>query len=113
MKHCCKVARKKRVGELNPELGEEWDHLRERLKVGGHMVARQGQGSVFACVVGVLTNAVRKGERVLLFEVNMAPYEALESLSSLLEIEMAASVCTRRGSTLLCSGTQTCNCLHA
>ena len=77
------------------------------------MVARQGRGSVFACVEGVLTNAVRKGERVLLYEVNMALCEALESLSSLLEIEIAASVCTRRGSTLLCSGTQTCNCLHA
>ena len=92
MKHCCKAARKKRVGELNPELGEKWDHLREKLKVGGQVLARQGQGSVFAFVEGVLTTVVRKGEWVLLDEVNMVTSEALESLISFLEIE-GGSIC--------------------
>lgn len=82
MLHVCKNAPAKCSSEEN--LLNRWKRLEEKLKKIEKILVNKNQ-LTFSFVEGALTHAVRTGQWVLLDEINLAEYETLQSLLSLLE----------------------------
>ncbi|XP_061479315.1 midasin isoform X2 [Rhineura floridana] len=74
------------------ELGIRLDHARQQMKMTENAL-------VFAFVEGTLAQAVKKGEWILLDEINLAAAETLECLSGLLEGLSSSLVLLDRGDT--------------
>ena len=83
----------KRRRTLSPSLLSDWAALRSRAEAIERQIGRGGAGPttspsapVFAFVEGALVSALREGGWLLLDEVNLAPAETLERLSSVMEV---------------------------
>ncbi|XP_035663677.1 midasin-like [Branchiostoma floridae] len=102
MLHCQKMGMK-RLGE--PQEGEKtdlvdrWKKLSERLAQLQHQLKTAESALAFSFIEGTLVQAVRKGEWVLLDEINLATAETLECLSGLLESASGSVVLIDRGDT--------------
>ena len=68
-------------------LHKRWRDMKSKLNVSFDLVNRKDLAAVFAFIEGVLTEAIRAGDWILLDEVNMAPGPVLECLSQLLDSE--------------------------
>lgn len=64
---------------------KKWKDIKSKLKVSYDLISRKDLATVFAFIEGILTEAIREGDWVLLDEVNMAPASVLECLSQLLD----------------------------
>ncbi|XP_078617566.1 midasin-like [Branchiostoma floridae x Branchiostoma japonicum] len=102
MLHCQKMGLK-RLGE--PQEGEKrdlvdrWKKLSERLAQLQYQLKTAESALAFSFIEGTLVQAVRKGEWVLLDEINLATAETLECLSGLLESASGSVVLIDRGDT--------------
>ncbi|CAH1229365.1 MDN1 [Branchiostoma lanceolatum] len=102
MLHCQKMGLK-RLGE--PQEGEkkdlvdQWKKLAERLAQLQYQLKTAESALAFSFIEGTLVQAVRKGEWVLLDEINLATAETLECLSGLLESVSGSVVLIDRGDT--------------
>eukprot|EP01116_Phalansterium_solitarium_P008707 TRINITY_DN2266_c0_g2_i3.p1 TRINITY_DN2266_c0_g2~~TRINITY_DN2266_c0_g2_i3.p1 ORF type:complete len:1859 (-),score=760.71 TRINITY_DN2266_c0_g2_i3:142-5718(-) len=70
---------------VNPQLREQWRQLAATASKFETQAEQITNNFAFSFVEGSLVRAVREGHWVLLDEVNLAPAEAIESLSGLLE----------------------------
>ncbi|XP_078699924.1 midasin-like [Branchiostoma floridae x Branchiostoma belcheri] len=102
MLHCQKMGIK-RLGD--PQEGEKkdlvdrWKKLAERLAQLQYQLKTAESALAFSFIEGTLVQAVRKGEWVLLDEINLATAETLECLSGLLESVSGSVVLIDRGDT--------------
>uniref|UniRef100_A0A674E141 Midasin n=1 Tax=Salmo trutta TaxID=8032 RepID=A0A674E141_SALTR len=92
MDHVCKSA-------LTALLQEQWETLAVRLAQTQQQIRACETALVFAFVEGTLAQAVKKGEWILLDEMNLAAAETLECLSGLLEGTAGSLVLLDRGDT--------------
>ena len=81
--HTMKAAMKK--VSTDKSLLLRWKELRQKVKTAVELVKRTDLATVFAFIEGILTEAVKAGDWLLLDEVNMSPASVLESLSQLLD----------------------------
>ncbi|MGH0171579.1 UNVERIFIED_CONTAM: hypothetical protein FKN15_061690 [Acipenser sinensis] len=102
MDHVCKSAvnkepqKKKQNAAL---LKEQWEAFSLRLSQAQQQIKLTETALVFAFVEGTLAQAVKKGEWILLDEINLAAAETLECLSGLLEGSAGSLVLLDRGDT--------------
>ncbi|XP_043542624.1 midasin isoform X1 [Chiloscyllium plagiosum] len=101
MLHVYKTAINK---ELKPKedkgwLKDKWELLGLRLTQAQQQMKRAESSLIFAFVEGTLAQAVKKGEWILLDEINLASAETLECLSGLLEGNTSSLVLLDRGDT--------------
>ncbi|XP_058881826.1 midasin isoform X1 [Acipenser ruthenus] len=102
MDHVCKSAvnkepqKKKQNAAL---LKEQWEAFSLRLNQAQQQIKLTETALVFAFVEGTLAQAVKKGEWILLDEINLAAAETLECLSGLLEGSAGSLVLLDRGDT--------------
>ncbi|XP_016311670.1 midasin-like [Sinocyclocheilus anshuiensis] len=101
MDHVCKSAL---IKELHDKpnaalLQEQWEALALRLSQTQEQIRACESALVFAFVEGTLAQAVKKGEWILLDEINLAAAETLECLSGLLEGSAGSLVLLDRGDT--------------
>ncbi|XP_042318311.1 midasin isoform X2 [Sceloporus undulatus] len=80
-------------------LKEKWEELGIRLNHAQQQMKMTENALVFAFVEGTLAQAVKKGEWILLDEINLAAAETLECLSGLLEGLSGSLVLLDRGDT--------------
>ncbi|XP_029902559.1 midasin isoform X2 [Myripristis murdjan] len=101
MDHVCKSALTKELQEKSNAalLQEQWEALAVRLSQTQQQIRACETAMVFAFVEGTLAQAVKKGEWVLLDEINLATAETLECLSGLLEGSGGSLVLLDRGDT--------------
>ncbi|XP_056150027.1 midasin [Lampris incognitus] len=101
MDHVCKSALTKELQEKSNAalLQEKWEALAERLHQTQQQIRACETAMVFAFVEGTLAQAVKKGEWILLDEINLAAAETLECLSGLLEGSAGSLVLLDRGDT--------------
>ncbi|KAL2081973.1 hypothetical protein ACEWY4_021791 [Coilia grayii] len=100
MDHVCKSALTKELHDKpNALLQEQWEALSQRLVQTQEQIRACESAMVFAFVEGTLAQAVKKGEWVLLDEINLAAAETLECLSGLLEGSTGSLVLLDRGDT--------------
>ncbi|XP_076872534.1 midasin isoform X2 [Brachyhypopomus gauderio] len=101
MDHVCKSALTKELQEKPNAalLQEQWEALALRLSQTQEQIRARESALVFAFVEGTLARAVKKGEWVLLDEINLAAAETLECLSGLLEGSAGSLVLLDRGDT--------------
>ena len=83
MSHTMKAAIKKVSSDKS--MTQRWKEVRQKIKTAGELVKRTDLATVFAFIEGILTEAVKAGDWLLLDEVNMSPASVLESLSQLLD----------------------------
>ena len=83
MTHTMKAALKKVASDKALTL--RWKEVRQKIKTATELVKRTDLATVFAFIEGILTEAVKAGDWLLLDEVNMSPASVLESLSQLLD----------------------------
>ncbi|KAM4633655.1 midasin [Polymixia lowei] len=101
MDHVCKSALTKELQEKSNAalLQEQWEALAVRLSQTQQQIRACESAMVFAFVEGTLAKAVKKGEWILLDEINLAAAETLECLSGLLEGSAGSLVLLDRGDT--------------
>ncbi|KAL4649045.1 midasin isoform X1 [Arapaima gigas] len=101
MDHVCKSALTKELHEKpnTAFLKEQWEALALRLSQTQQQIRACESALVFAFVEGTLAQAVKKGEWILLDEINLAAAETLECLSGLLEGSGGSLVLLDRGDT--------------
>ncbi|KAM9355690.1 midasin [Pholidichthys leucotaenia] len=100
MDHVCKSALAKELQEKsNAALLQEWEALASKLSQTQQQIRACEMTMVFAFVEGTLAQAVKKGEWILLDEINLAAAETLECLSGLLEGSAGSLVLLDRGDT--------------
>ncbi|CAL8311820.1 unnamed protein product [Lota lota] len=101
MDHVCKSALTKELQEKSNAalLQEQWELLAVRLTQTQQQIRACETAMVFAFVEGTLAQAVKKGEWILLDEINLAAPETLECLSGLLEGTAGSLVLLDRGDT--------------
>ncbi|XP_035384712.1 midasin isoform X1 [Electrophorus electricus] len=101
MDHVCKSALTKELQEKPNAalLQERWEALAQRLSQTQEQIRARESALVFAFVEGALAQAVKKGEWILLDEINLAAAETLECLSGLLEGNTSSLVLLDRGDT--------------
>ncbi|XP_067097253.1 midasin [Osmerus mordax] len=101
MDHVCKSALTKELQEKSNAalLQEQWEALALRLSQTQLQIKACETAMVFAFVEGTLAQAVKKGEWILLDEINLAAAETLECLSGLLEGSAGSLVLQDRGDT--------------
>ncbi|KAK6297294.1 hypothetical protein J4Q44_G00318770 [Coregonus suidteri] len=102
MDHVCKSAlSKSELQEKNNAalLQDQWEALAVRLAQTQQQIRACETTLVFAFVEGTLAQAVKKGEWILLDEINLAAAETLECLSGLLEGTAGSLVLLDRGDT--------------
>ncbi|XP_078068621.1 midasin [Mustelus asterias] len=80
-------------------LRDKWELLGVRLTQAQQQMKLTESALVFAFVEGTLAQAVKKGEWILLDEINLASAETLECLSGLLEGDTSSLVLLDRGDT--------------
>ncbi|XP_062857908.1 midasin [Trichomycterus rosablanca] len=101
MDHVCQSALTRELQD-KPDaalLQEKWEALALRLSQTQEQIKARESMLVFAFVEGTLAQAVKKGEWVLLDEINLAAAETLECLSGLLEGSAGSLVLLDRGDT--------------
>ncbi|XP_028903180.1 midasin isoform X2 [Ornithorhynchus anatinus] len=91
-----KEAKEKETGSL---LKEKWEAFGLRLSHAHQQMKMTENALLFAFVEGTLAQAVKKGEWILLDEINLASAETLECLSGLLEGCSGSLVLLDRGDT--------------
>uniref|UniRef100_A0A8D0DW25 Midasin n=1 Tax=Salvator merianae TaxID=96440 RepID=A0A8D0DW25_SALMN len=101
MQHVYKSAVNKEFKEnvSGSPLKEKWEELGFRLNHAQQQMKMTENALVFAFVEGTLAQAVKKGEWILLDEINLAAAETLECLSGLLEGLSGSVVLLDRGDT--------------
>ncbi|XP_043076462.1 midasin [Puntigrus tetrazona] len=101
MDHVCKSALTKELHEKPNAalLQEQWEALALKLSQTQEQIRACESALVFAFVEGTLAKAVKKGEWILLDEINLAAAETLECLSGLLEGSTGSLVLLDRGDT--------------
>ncbi|XP_035472852.1 midasin isoform X2 [Scophthalmus maximus] len=101
MDHVCKSALTKELQEKSNAslLQEQWEALTAKLSQTQQQIRACETAMVFAFVEGTLAQAVKKGQWVLLDEINLAAAETLECLSGLLEGSAGSLVLLDRGDT--------------
>nr|XP_015209182.1 PREDICTED: midasin [Lepisosteus oculatus] len=101
MNHVCRSAISKEVSKKENAvlLKEQWEALALRLSQAQQQIKVSESALVFAFVEGTLAQAVKKGEWILLDEINLAAAETLECLSGLLEGTAGSLVLLDRGDT--------------
>ncbi|XP_051781409.1 midasin isoform X2 [Erpetoichthys calabaricus] len=100
MEHVSKSAINKELHKSKQEtLKDKWEALCLRLSHAQHQIKCTESALLFAFVEGTLAQAVKKGEWILLDEINLAAAETLECLSSLLESHAGSLVLLDRGDT--------------
>ncbi|XP_057208356.1 midasin isoform X2 [Triplophysa rosa] len=101
MDHVCKSALTKELHDKPNAalLQEHWEALALKLSQTQEQIRACESAMVFAFVEGTLVQAVKKGEWILLDEINLAAAEMLECLSGLLEGSAGSLVLLDRGDT--------------
>ncbi|XP_063299642.1 midasin [Pelobates fuscus] len=100
MQHVLKSAMNKmQAGETEPLLLEKWEGFSLRLNQAQQQMKMTENAVLFAFVEGILAQAVKKGEWILLDEINLAAAETLECLCGLLEGSSGSLVLLDRGDT--------------
>ncbi|XP_003200751.2 midasin [Danio rerio] len=101
MDHVCKSALTKELHDKPNAalLQEQWEALALKLSQTQEQIRACESAMVFAFVEGTLAQAVKKGEWILLDEINLAAAETLECLSGLLEGSSGSLVLLDRGDT--------------
>ncbi|XP_054474709.1 midasin [Anoplopoma fimbria] len=101
MDHVCKSALTKELQEKSNAalLQEQWEALAAKLNQTQQQIRACEAAMVFAFVEGTLAQAVKKGNWILLDEINLAAAETLECLSGLLEGTAGSLVLLDRGDT--------------
>lgn len=101
MDHVCKSALTKELQEKSNAafLQEQWEGLAVKLNQTQQQIRACETAMVFAFVEGTLAQAVKRGEWILLDEINLAAAETLECLSGLLEGSAGSLVLLDRGDT--------------
>ncbi|XP_077160450.1 midasin isoform X2 [Paroedura picta] len=99
MQHVHKSAVNKEAKENGSLLKEKWEAFGIRLNHAQQQMKMTENSLVFAFVEGILAQAVKKGEWILLDEINLAAAETLECLSGLLEGLSGSLVLLDRGDT--------------
>ncbi|XP_034383471.1 midasin isoform X3 [Cyclopterus lumpus] len=101
MDHVCKSALTKELEEKSNAalLQEPWEALAAKLNQTQQQIRACEAAMVFAFVEGTLALAVKKGNWILLDEINLAAAETLECLSGLLEGSAGSLVLLDRGDT--------------
>ncbi|XP_067273008.1 midasin [Pseudorasbora parva] len=101
MDHVCKSALTKELHDKPNAalLQEQWEALALKLSQTQEQIRACESAMVFAFVEGTLAQAVKKGEWILLDEINLAAAETLECLSGLLEGSEGSLVLLDRGDT--------------
>lgn len=101
MQHVHKSAVNKEAKESEPGLllKEKWETFGLRLSHAQQQMKMTENALLFAFVEGTLAQAVKKGEWILLDEINLAAPETLECLSGLLEGSSGSLVLLDRGDT--------------
>ena len=80
----------KNLLSLWKKIGQRVQHLRQQLK---HAESAQ----MFSFVEGALVKAIKRGDWVLLDEINLATPETLECLNGVLESQQGSMVVLERG----------------
>uniref|UniRef100_A0A3Q3NKD3 Midasin n=1 Tax=Labrus bergylta TaxID=56723 RepID=A0A3Q3NKD3_9LABR len=102
MDHVCKSALTQELQDKADDvLQEKWETLALRLSQTQQQIRACETAMVFAFVEGTLAQAVKKGQWILLDEINLAAAETLECLSGLLEGSAGSLVLLDRGDTPL------------
>eukprot|EP01135_Chromosphaera_perkinsii_P003042 Nk52_evm24s233 gene=Nk52_evmTU24s233 len=92
------VDKNKKVGKpLSSELQKRWASFANNVEKFESQREQLKNSFAFSFVEGTLTKALRKGEWILLDEINLATQETLECLSGLLENENESLVLSERG----------------
>ncbi|XP_060907246.1 midasin [Labrus mixtus] len=101
MDHVCKSALTQELQDKADAdlLQEKWEALALRLSQTQQQIRACETAMVFAFVEGTLAQAVKKGQWILLDEINLAAAETLECLSGLLEGSAGSLVLLDRGDT--------------
>ncbi|MEE6475824.1 hypothetical protein FKM82_010868 [Ascaphus truei] len=100
MQHVLKSAMNKvRAEDTKFLLKEKWEGLSLRLNQAQQQMRMTENALLFAFVEGTLAQAVKKGEWILLDEINLAAAETLECLCGLLEGSTGSLVLLDRGDT--------------
>ncbi|XP_030044784.1 midasin, partial [Microcaecilia unicolor] len=101
MQHIHKVAigKERQTSHMGSLLKEKWEAFGLQLNHAQQQMKMTENALVFAFVEGTLTQAVKKGEWILLDEINLAAAETLECLSGLLEGCCGSLVLLDRGDT--------------
>ncbi|XP_075718267.1 midasin isoform X3 [Rhinoderma darwinii] len=100
MQHVLKNAMAKvQTGDTEFMLKEKWEALSLRLNQAQQQMRMTENAMLFAFVEGTLAQAVKKGEWILLDEINLAAAETLECLCGLLEGSSGSLVLLDRGDT--------------
>ncbi|XP_041660686.1 midasin isoform X2 [Cheilinus undulatus] len=101
MDHVCKSALTKELQDKSDAdlLQEKWEALALKLTQTQQQIRACETAMVFAFVEGTLAQAVKKGQWILLDEINLAAAETLECLSGLLEGSAGSLVLLDRGDT--------------
>ncbi|KAK1575506.1 hypothetical protein Q3G72_006073 [Acer saccharum] len=90
------VDRYQKMGKKRKKmLGEEWENFSVKLETARRQIASSGM--VFSFVEGAFVTALRKGEWILLDEVNLAPPETLQRIIGVLEGENGSLCLAERG----------------
>uniref|UniRef100_A0A8W8MR76 Midasin n=1 Tax=Magallana gigas TaxID=29159 RepID=A0A8W8MR76_MAGGI len=98
MEHSIEPALKRgKAGKIQLELYDKWKTLKTRVKQLKLQVKRSENALTFSFIEGTLIRALKKGDWVLLDEINLAAAETLECLSGLLESTTGSIVLTERG----------------
>ena len=80
----------KNLLRLWKKIGRRIQHLRNQLK-------QSESGQTFSFVEGALVKAIKRGDWVLLDEINLAAPETLECLNGVLESQQGSVVILERG----------------
>uniref|UniRef100_A0A8C1W639 Midasin n=1 Tax=Cyprinus carpio TaxID=7962 RepID=A0A8C1W639_CYPCA len=89
----------KLMDHVSALLQEQWEALALKLSQTQEQIRACESALVFAFVEGTLAQAVKKGQWILLDEINLAAAETLECLSGLLEGSAGSLVLLDRGDT--------------
>ncbi|XP_069866566.1 midasin isoform X1 [Dipodomys merriami] len=97
--HKSAVNKEEKESETGLLLKEKWEAFGLRLNHAQQQMKMTENALLFAFVEGTLAQAIKKGEWILLDEINLAAPETLECLSGLLEGSSGSLVLLDRGDT--------------
>ncbi|XP_048209797.1 midasin isoform X2 [Perognathus longimembris pacificus] len=97
--HKSAVTKEEKESEKGLLLKEKWEAFGHRLNHAQQQMKMTENALLFAFVEGTLAQAIKKGEWILLDEINLAAPETLECLSGLLEGSSGSLVLLDRGDT--------------
>ena len=83
--------------KISPALKQDWQSFSDQLSKLKETYSASSAKFVFSFLEGALVKAVRRGDWILLDEINLATTETLESLSGLLQDEKGSILLAERG----------------